>query len=51
MKTTRIKIQHLLNFDGLVKTIFSLKVAKNAKKKQFNINPLTLRPLRLGVTF
>jgi len=37
--------------DGIVKTIFSRKVAKNAKKKSFNINPLTLRSLRLGARF
>jgi len=34
--------------DGLVKTIFSRKVAKNAKKNSFNISQLTLR---LGVRF
>jgi len=36
------------NEDGIVKTIFSRKVAKNAKKNSLNINPLTLR---LGVRF
>ena len=35
----------------IVKTLFSSKVAKNAKKKPFNINWLTLRSLRLGVRF
>ncbi len=38
-------------FDEIVRTIFSRKDAKNAKKKTFNINNLTLRPLRLCVRF
>jgi hypothetical protein len=37
--------------DALVKTAFSRKDAKNAKKKSFDINQMALRPLRLGVTF
>jgi len=41
----------LINVDEIVKTIFSRKVAKNAKKKSVNINQLTLRPLQLGVRF
>ncbi len=37
--------------DEFVKTIFSRKDAKNAKRIFFNINKLTLRPLRLCVRF
>jgi len=37
--------------DELVKTLFSRKAAKNAKKKPFNIRQLTLRLLRLCVRF
>ena len=40
-----------LNSDEIVKTIFSRKGAKNAKKITININKLTLRALRLCVRF
>jgi hypothetical protein len=38
---------NIYSIDELVKTIFSHKDAKRAKKISFNINKLTLRPLRL----
>ena len=34
-----------VNLDGLVKTIFSRKDAKDAKKLSFNIEPISKRPL------
>jgi len=40
-----------LKIDELVKTIFSRKDAKNAKKNSFNSNQFTSRSLRLGVSF
>ena len=45
------QITYTLNFDELVKTIFSRNDAKNAKKILFNINRLPLRSLRLCVRF
>ena len=38
-------------FDEPVEKLFSRKGAKNAEKKLFNINWLTLRALRLGAKF
>ena len=49
--TTKGTFYEAVKFCGIVKTLFSRKVAKNAKEKPFNINELILRFLRLGVIF